>query len=186
MTGILMERIQNKLNQRLAPDMTDKITNPLSDFKTVAEKRAAYNAAVQKGGTFATSQNGDRILLGRPGAMFNDVEFVAGLWRVQNKFSEKITVVRDREFVLLDKLPHQEKTKFEFYNAASVINNCCGRSLMYASPYFIVAKYETNRGTYYSYGASIEQARAFLGIKLYDEYQDLIHAEMTKPKTQRR
>lgn len=27
-----------------------------------------------------------------------------------------------------------------------------------------------------AYGQTIEQARAFLGIKMYDEYQDLIHS----------
>ena len=46
--------------------------------------------------------------------------------------------------------------------------------------YYYVAKYTTDQGTYWSYGNTIEQARAFLGIKLYDEYMDLIHTHACK------
>lgn len=107
----------------------------------------------------------------------SQVEFVAGLWRVQNPFPHKIQDVRDKRFVLQKKLPHVEKNLFEFYLAQDVYENCYGLLL---GAYYYVAKYTTDRGTYWSYGNTIEQARAFLGIKLYDEYMDLIHAHACK------
>ena len=104
----------------------------------------------------------------------SDVEFVAGLWRVQNPFPYKIQIVRGKPFVLTERLPHIEKNLFEFYRAALVGENCYGPFINSADQ--IVAKYTTDHGTYWSYGNTIEQARAFLGIKLYDEYMDLIHS----------
>ena len=59
--------------------------------------------------------------------------------------------------------------------------NCYGRFIV-GGPEVIVAKYDTDRGTYWSYGPTLEQARAFLGIKLYDEYMDLIHSVACKNK----
>ena len=44
----------------------------------------------------------------------------------------------------------------------------------------VVAKYETDKKTYCAYGNGIEQARAFLGIKLYDECRDLIHGHLCR------
>ena len=175
MTEILMNGVAKKLTQKLESHSDDKITNAASEYKTVSEKRVAYNADIQKGGVYAINEKGARVLLGRRGAEFNDVEFIAGLWRIQNKFEHEITVVRNREFVLMKKLPYQERTKFEFYSAELVGNNCYGRSVR-GVPDFIVARY----GQYSAYGQTIEQARAFLGIRLYDEFQDLIHAEMHK------
>lgn len=163
-----------------APD--DKITNPLAvdarvnpAYSDVAGKRALYNAAVESQ-KFAYTDLGTTVPMGSVGTEFNDVEFIGGLWRVQHVFPYEITNVRDRQFVLLKKLPHSEKTKFEFYSAAGVIWRANGASANIDKPDWIVARYETPRGTYMSYGRSIEQARAFLGIKMYDEYQDLIHS----------
>ena len=109
----------------------------------------------------------------------SQVEFVAGLWRVQNPFPHKIQAVRDKQFVLEAVLPHREKNHFEFYSAWLVSENCYGKYILDGAKY-IVAKYTTDNGTYWSYGNTIEQARAFLGIKLYDEYMDLIHAHVCK------
>lgn len=111
-----------------------------------------------------------------------DVKFVAGLWRVQNKFEHKIQMVRGQEFVLLEKLNRVEKNLFEFYRAGVVGRNCYGRFLINGAD-LIVAKYETDDETFWSYGSTIEQARAFMGIRLYDKYQDLIHATACKNKT---
>ena len=101
------------------------------------------------------------------------VEFIGGLWRVQEKFPYTINNIRGVDFVLFEKLPHTEKTLFTFYNAVMVGENCYGRHLI-KEPY-IVAKYTTKDGDFWGYGKTIEQARAFLGVKLYDEYKDLIH-----------
>lgn len=181
----VLNRLQDE-RYRLSPD--DKITNPLNSvdakkngldtaYTTVAEKRALYNRALDEN---AVAHIGfqQTIPLGAPGAEFNDVEYIAGLWRVQKKFPYKITNVRKKDFVLIKKLPHQEHTKFEFYSAAAITWGGNGCSADIAHPDWVVAKYKTNRGIYMAYGRTIEQARAFLGIKMYDEYQDLIDAEI--------
>lgn len=113
----------------------------------------------------------------------DQVDFIGGQWRVQNKFPHKIQMVRKKEFVLLDKLPRQEKNLFEFYNASSVGHNCYGYFLVSPRGDYIVAKYKTDKQTYWSYGKNVEQARAFMGIKLYDEFSDLIHNIVCKQKT---
>lgn len=114
----------------------------------------------------------------------SNVEFVAGLWRVQTPFPHKIQDVRDKQFVLDAPLLHREKNHFEFYSAWLVSENCYGKYIS-GSPKYIVAKYTTDHGTYWSYGDTIEQARAFLGIRLYDEYMDLIHAHACKKQLSR-
>lgn len=202
--GILMETIMRKLKQketkqkvefyisvlnrlsdeRFRPQETDVITNPLSEFKTVAEKRAAYNNALDMHAK-AYKEFNKSMDLGTPGAQFNDVEFIGGLWRIQHPFRRKITNVRNREFILGEKLPHQEHTKFDFYKAYLVTTNCYGRFIFKnSSGYdYIVAKYKTSRGTYWAYGKTIADARAFLAISIYDAYQDVIDAVNKKSKT---
>lgn len=181
--------VLNRLrDERQRPSPDDKITNPLNSadakgngldtaYTTVAEKRALYNRALDENAVAYTGFQ-EYIPLGDPGAEFNDVEYIAGLWRVQKKFPYKITNVRKKDFVLIKKLPHQEHTKFEFYSAATITWGGNGCSADIAHPDWVVAKYKTNRGIYMAYGRTIEQARAFLGIKMYDEYQDLIDAEI--------
>lgn len=144
--------------------------NSLSIYKTEKEKKAAYLAAVNKNAV-ALTETGQKVPL--RSLPSSQVDFVGGLWRVQRKFDAKIQVVRDKNFVLLKRLPHQEKNLFEFYEAAQVYENCYGKQISNAK--VIVAKYDTLQGTFWSYGLTIEQARAFLGIRLYDEYMDLIH-----------
>ena len=163
-----------------SPD--DKITNPLAIdnngckplYENIEEKRIAFELGVEDGMNAYTGFK-EYIPLGGPGAAFNDVEFIGGLWRVQKKFPYKITQVRDRQFVLVEKLPRAEKNKFEYYTAAAAVWSGTGCSADVAKPNWIVAKYETPRGTFMSYGQSIEQARAFLAISIHDEYQNLIH-----------
>ncbi len=163
-----------------SPD--DKITNPLAIddkgskplYKNIEEKRIAFELGVEDGMNAYIGFK-EYIPLGARGAEFNDVEFIGGLWRVQKKFPYEITNVRDRQFVLLEKLPRTEKNKFEYYLAALATWGGTGCSADVSHPDWIVAKYETPRGTFMSYGQTIEQARAFLAISIYDEYQDLIH-----------
>ena len=148
--------------------------NKLATHKTIAEKHRAYNAAVLDGHnkTMAYCSNGTTIPLADVDV--SNVEFIGGLWRVQDSFPYKIQNVRDKSFVLHEKLDYQEKNLFEFYRASIVTQHCYG---YFMSPkHYIIAKYTTDHGTYWSYGTTIEQARAFLGIKLYDEYMDLIHS----------
>ena len=167
-------------DEKYKPSPDDKITNPINSpesekrgldtaYTTVAEKRILYNRALDNHEVAYKS-----VPLGSPGAEFNDVEFIAGLWRVQNKNEYEITHVRDQDFILCDKLPHQERTKFDFYSAARPI--WTGGGLVKGDSIYVVARYETPRGIYWGYGNTIAEARAYLGIKLYDEYQDLIHS----------
>ena len=175
-------------DERYRPSPNDKITNPMNSLKakesglvvsytTVAEKRALYNNALDNNAVAYTGFK-ETIPLGAPGAEFNNVEFISGLWRVQKKFPYNITKVRDKEFVLVKKLPRIEKNKFEYYSASTVVWGGTGCSSNVNNPDWIVAKYETPRGTYWAYGQTIEQARAFLGIELYDKHQDLIHENL--------
>ena len=153
------------------------VRNNLSEHKTFAEKERAYNAACLNGGkaVLAYYSDGRATPLGNVNA--SDVEFIGGLWRVQNRFPYRVQRVRDRDFVLLERLPRQEKNHFEFYSATPVTWGAFGAFITRDKhTNFVVAKYVTAKGVYWSYGRTIEQARAFLGIRLYDEYQDLIHS----------
>jgi len=167
--------------------------NPLSDFfiakngnripedKAEIVKIARFCSDVYN--VKAVNENGGQITLGKEGATMDDVDFVAGLWRIQTKFPYKITRVRDKDVVLMNKLPHQESTNFEYWNAKLVGCNCYGPFIIQGSkPDLIVARYDTDKGYLWGYGATIEAARAFLGLKLYDEYKDVIHSIACKNK----
>ncbi len=167
-------------NKKMRPSPDDRATNPLaeyynpkkSDKENAAAKRIEYNKALDAG---AVAYTGFRECAPLENFEFNDVEYIAGLWRVQHEIPYEITNVRDRQFVLVEKLPRTEKNKFEYYRAALATWGGTGCSANVSRPDWIVAKYETPRGTFMSYGQTIEQARAFLAISIYDEYQDLIH-----------
>lgn len=153
--------------------------NKLAMHKTIVEKERAYNIAILDSTRRVMAYSRDGTIAPLANFAVSDVEFIGGLWRVQNPFPHKIQNVRDKQFVLDTPLSHREKNHFEFYSAWLVSENCYGKYILDGVKY-IVAKYTTDNGTYWSYGANIEQARAFLGIKLYDEYMDLIHAHACK------
>lgn len=149
--------------------------NKFATHKTEAEKRLAFSQAVQND-ELAYFSNGKKVPLYNFCLQSERVEFIGGLWRVQDKFPYDVQKVRDIEVVLADKIPHSERIPFEYYRAYRIGENCYGRYLS-AQPDTIVAKYEASKNcVYWGYGNTIEQARAFLGIKLFDEHMDLIHA----------
>lgn len=137
--------------------------------QTPAQKRAAYAQDVAAG---AVAYYPD--LTTKPLASLNIdmVEFIGGVWRVQIPFERDIIDVRGKPFVLLERLPHMEKNRFEYWRASMVYDLAYGRKM---GGEYVVAMYRTNRGVFSSYGSTIEQARAFLGIRLYDEFADEIH-----------
>lgn len=153
--------------------------NKLATHKTLAEKQQAYQAACIDSKILAMAYYSDGTSVPLVNVDMADVEFIGGLWRVQDAFSHKVRRVRDIDIVLADKLPHTERIPFEYWRAYRVSENCYGRYLS-PKPDIIVAKYETEDGAYWGYGSSIEQARAFLGIKLFDQYMDLIHTAVGK------
>lgn len=184
--------ILNRLgDEKYRPSPDDKIVNTeLSDLKSVAEKRRRYNAALENHEYALCPGGNEKIPLGSDGAKFNDVDLLGGLWRVQKPFDARgheIVEIRDKKFVLLDKLQRKERTNFEFYNAASV-NWCAFGMDSSFNPDFIIAKYDTNRGVFYSYRCKItdayalENARAHLAGKVLEAYQDLIENEIQQSK----
>lgn len=158
-----------------------KYKNPMAVHKTQAEKQRAFKAACVAGAV-AWDNNGREYPLSclTP----DEVEYIGGAWRVQNNFAQPIQTVRGEEFVLGERLNRTEHNHFEFYRAQIVGVNCYGRFII-PSAGVIIAKYETDNETHWAYGNTIEQARAFLGISLYDKYMDLIHATACKKKISR-
>ena len=153
--------------------------NKLSEHKTLREKEVAYRGDCIKGARLAMAYSSNGTTVPLVDVDISNVEFIGGLWRVQDKFPHKIQYVRGEPFVLQGRLARTERNHFEFYRAARVGYNCYGPYIVSNSP-LVVAKYATDCQTYWAYGATVEQARAFLGIKLYDEYMDLIHAVACK------
>ena len=154
-------------------------TNPLDEYKDSRKKAIALTKAIDNN-EMAVDENGNMHPVERS---FSKYAFVGGLWRVQVEFPHEITRVRDKDMVLMEKLDHTEKTLFEFYRAKLLGYNCFGPFVHADNRYdYIVAKYVTDNKTYWSYGKTIEQARAFMGIKLYDEYKDVINTIACKKK----
>ena len=153
-----------------------KYNRLVTEYTTEQGKRKLWKCGAV-GGAYAIDENNVKYkLIEIP---FERVDFVGGLWRVQRDFDKKIQMVRGKEFVLLSKIDKQEKNLFEYYRAATVANNCYG---LYSNmvPDYVVAKYDTDNGTLWAYGPTLEQARAFLGIALFDKHIDLIHAAERK------
>lgn len=126
-----------------------------------------------KNGIGLLCRNGTRMRLSAVGR--TRVKFVAGLWRMQDtRHGYQVTRVRDQDFILGAKIEHNEKNLFEYYRAAPVCENCYG--IMPPKFNYIVAKYDTDNGPMWAYGNTIEQARAFLGIALFDKHINMIHA----------
>lgn len=146
--------------------------NPLSQYKNIGAKHSAFIAARRRG-EYAYCQDYTRIPLSQ--VKFGDVEFIGGLWRVQNKLDYNIMRVRDRDLILGPRIDVVEKNYFEYYSAANVPTYNCYGPIHGLEYNMVVAKYTTDRGTYWAYGKTIADARAFLGIKMYDEYMDVIH-----------
>ena len=162
--------------------------NPLSDFlkplpnghvltETEAEIAKIARFCNDVYNVKAITANGRKITLGDRGAKLENVDMVAGLWRVQKKFPYKITRVRDKEMVLIKKLNHNENTKFEYWLAKLVGYNCYGPFVIEGnSTDYIVSHCVTDQGEFWGYGTTIESARAFLGLKMWDELREIIHA----------
>lgn len=168
--------------------------NPLSDFFRAKDgtRLSEDKAKIVKIGAFcndvykvkAVRSNGREITLGEKGAKLENVDFVAGCWRVQKKFPHKITRVRDKDMVLIKKLDYRENTNFEYWTAKLVDYNCYGPFIIEDSAYdYIVSRCVVNKGVFWGYGTTIESARAFLGLKIWDEMRDVIHAAVFSEKT---
>ena len=171
--------------------------NPLSDFfKAKDGSRLSEDAArIMKTGCYwrdsyqtkAITANGRKIILGEKGAKLNNVDFVSGLWRVQKRFPYLITRVRDKDMVLLKKINHSENTNFEYWVAKPVGYNCYGPFIIEGNEAdFVVSRCVTDKGEFWGYGTTIESARAFLGLKIWDEYRETIHDAVFNKSTKQK
>lgn len=155
-------------------------SNPLDEYKNTRKKSAALLRARENNVMAIDSRGNEKPI--KDFAM-NDLAFVGGMWRIQEKLSLPITRVRGKDMILTQKIDHTETTLFDFYRGKEVKYNCYGPFVIQDDKYdYIVAQYETDKKTYWAYGKSIEQARAFMGIKMYDEYKDVINAIACKNK----
>lgn len=155
------------------------LKNPLAtQHKNQHEKMAAYNVACATG---CRAMRSDGASVPLSSLKPYQVEFIGGLWRVQDETNYEIKQIRDRRLILGNRLAHRERTLFEFYSAMQPAFNCYG--LICNGFDIVVAKYTTTSGTFWGYGRTIEEARAFLGIKLYDAHQGLINDVLNKQNT---
>lgn len=148
-------------------------SNPMDEYKNTQKKSEALLRA-RENNIMAIDSRGNK----KPIKDFaiNQLAFIGGFWRVQEELSLPITRIRDKDMILTKKIDHIEKTLFDFYRGKEVKYNCYGPFVIKDDKYdLVVAKYETDKQTYWAYGKTIEQARAFMGIKLYDEYKDIIN-----------
>ena len=157
------------------------IRNSLSDFKSDTQKLTAFlrDRGKKSETIFAYKSDGSRVPL--RDLCIKKVEHVGGAWRIQEEFPYEIENVRKKDFVIGNKFPHTERTGFVFYEAYSVSENCYGKYRV-SQPDYIVAKMETVRGTFSAYGKTIADVRAYLGIKLWDAFPDVIRNAINSQK----
>lgn len=155
------------------------LENPMDEYKTFADRKKAYDLACAQDGVYAVDANLRKIPLNK--VSVKKLAFVGGFWRVQEHFPYEITRVRDKDMVIMDRIKYRDKTEFEYYNAKSVGYNCYGPFMTNGNTSdYVVSKSVTNKGVCWGYGKSIESARAFLGLKLFDEYMDVVKAAMNQ------
>lgn len=156
-----------------------KIRNPLT--KQTIEQRNKQYIIDSSNGAVAYKSDNSTVPLSQ--LKPDDVEFIAGMWRVQDKNQYNIIHIRDKEMILGPRIQHTESTHFEYYKVSVLAYNCYGP--LKPAFIYVAAKYDTDKGTYLSYGKTIAEARAFLGIALFDEYKELIHNEACKNSLQK-
>lgn len=169
--------------------------NPMSDYwygtdRCEGEARLAKIAyfSSDKHEKQAIAEDGTKITLGDDGATEDLVDLIGGIWHIQNNFDySKIVRVRDKDMILMDKLSRKEDNRFEYWNAKHVGYNCFGPFVSKTKDAdYIVAKYETDDGPFWGYGKTLEEARAYLGLKLFDEYKDIIHVIACRNKSRKK
>lgn len=116
------------------------------------------------------------------GAEIDEVEYIAGLWRLQIDFPHKIQHVRDRYFIIGERLPVHESNKFDYYQAQFIDFNCYGPFMLGDA---IVGHFKTARGNFCGYGKNIPEVRSFLASQVFDAYRDVIHVDIAKKSNAR-
>jgi len=122
---------------------------------------------------YALYENGSTVLIRNLNPR-DKIKFVGGFWRIQNDFSKPTKIIRDKEFVITEKLDIKENNKFTYHKANLVGINCYGKFESQSN--FIIVNYEN----YWAYGVDLPSARAFLGNKLFNLFRDTIYQKITK------
>ncbi len=153
--------------------MNNYYPNPLRTHLSKSDKTKDF-VIDRNAGAMAYRQDEKPVPLKQ--CKFEDVEFIGGLWRLQEHAAYNIRKIRDQEFIMGPRIDITEKNYFEYYKIAKIPQfNCYGP--IHAPKFdMVAARYITDHGEYWGYGTDVASARAFLGIRLYDEYMDLIHA----------
>ncbi len=125
--------------------------------------------------TFAHCSNGEKKRLAD--IDMNDVEFIGGLWRVQDKFEHPITMVRGTEFVLGDAIKSKKPGVIQ-YSAARIWINCYGRNNELSFDYTVL-----NYRDYWAYGRKFNEVYAELAEKVFAENIVLIGRMLEKQNT---
>lgn len=151
--------------------------NPLTrlDLKT---KRRFFESDCRLG-YLAYDSNGGRHAL--RDLNINDVEYIGGEWRIQNKAPENMKEIQGRHVVLGERIPGPKNSFFEFYNAQLVSVSCYGYYVL-KEPKIVVAKYETDEHIYWSYSVTLEFAQSAIEVCMYKKYRDLIHCTACENK----
>lgn len=105
----------------------------------------------------------------------DNVEYIAGKWRVQNDFPHKIIDVRGKPMVLGRKHDKVEFDAFHYYDGYLVGYNCYG-PFVGLTPNCVVGRVDTATGSVWAYGANIPAVRAFLSVALFDRQRATVFA----------
>ena len=118
-----------------------KYKNPLAEHKTKIQKCRAFISDRNSG---KKAYKSDNTVVPLKEVNVNDVEFIAGFWRVQDYFDYNIQQVRDRKIILGQRLEYKENTFFEYYQATTLAYNCYGPIFLGFD--MVAAKYTTDKG----------------------------------------
>ena len=144
--------------------------NPLSEYKNLKQKYRAF-VGDKNAGMFA--HNSDGTIVPLKALRADDVEFIGGLWRVQNKNNYNVRKIGDRDIIIGDEIPYFGPSFFDYYRASYLTYNCYGPLMPNYN--LVVAKYDCGDEEFWAYAKNITMATAYLGMHLYDKYKSLIN-----------
>ena len=160
--------------------------NPLAD-KSIDQTMMLYKLDSEKTEkpVKAHAEDGSSVPLKEAG--FANVEFIAGLWRIQRKFDNEIIKVSDvlqkniHYFILDKERSVKESNQFTYYAASMVYPNCYGWQKSQGG--YIVAKHEVFGDVHWSYEKNLEASRAFMGNRNSYIFQEPIQLLANADKT---
>ena len=144
--------------------------NPLSEYKDLSQKYRAF-VGDKRAGQVAYKSDGTFVPLNKLRA--DDVEFIGGLWRIQNDVQYSIIKISGRDIIVGDEIPYSGPGFFDYYRASYLTYNCYGP--LTPNYNLVAAKYDCGDEELWAYAKNITMATAYLGMHLYDKYKTLIN-----------